>query len=220
MRDAVEKEEPIIVERGGKPHVVVISIDAYERLMATQEDQEVGGNSRATPGSKCGPTWAIGSWRRRQKCCDRRESSAMNNSPVCVDASLVIRLVVDPGDELVRSKWERWDSENWHIAAPTGLLHEDSNALSRYQRTGMMSRAAARLALKATLSLPLQLYRDTELHTRALDLAEHLSLPAAYDAHYIALADWLGAEFWTADQRLAGTVQDALPWVRVVEARS
>jgi len=40
MRDAVEKQGTVIVERGGKPHVVVISIDAYERLMATQEDQE------------------------------------------------------------------------------------------------------------------------------------------------------------------------------------
>lgn len=36
----------------------------------------------------------------------------------------------------------------------------------------------------------------------ALDLAERLSLSATYDAHYLALAEWLGAEFWTADQRL------------------
>lgn len=144
----------------------------------------------------------------------------MNNSPVCVDANLVIGLVVDPDDEVVQSKWERWDSENRHVAAPTGLHYEFSNALCRYQRTGMISRAAVRLALIAALSLPLQLHGDAELHTRALDLAEHLSLPAAYDVHYLALADWLGAEFWTADQRLAGAMQGGLPWVRVVEASS
>ena len=40
MRDVVEKQEPIIVERSGKPHVVVISVDEYERLLAAQEDQE------------------------------------------------------------------------------------------------------------------------------------------------------------------------------------
>jgi len=40
MRDVVERQEPVVVERGGKPHVVVISVDEYERLMATQEDQE------------------------------------------------------------------------------------------------------------------------------------------------------------------------------------
>ena len=52
---------------------------------------------------------------------------------------------------------------------------------------------------------------------RALDLAERFSLPAAYDAHYLALADWLGGEFWTADRRLARAVHDELPWVRVVD---
>jgi predicted nucleic acid-binding protein len=144
----------------------------------------------------------------------------MNNSPVCVDANLVIRLVADPGDERVRSSWERWDAENRRIAAPTLLFYEVSNALYRYQRAGMMSGAAVRLALKAALSLPLRLHGEPELHTRALDLAERLSLPAAYGAHYLALADWLGAEFWTADRRLARAVQDTLPWVRAVEVTS
>jgi prevent-host-death family protein len=40
MRDVVERQAAVVVERGGKPHVVVISVDEYERLMATQEDQE------------------------------------------------------------------------------------------------------------------------------------------------------------------------------------
>jgi predicted nucleic acid-binding protein len=50
-----------------------------------------------------------------------------------------------------------------------------------------------------------------------LDLADRFALPAAYDAHYLALADWLGGEFWTADRRLAKAVGEALPWVRLVE---
>jgi predicted nucleic acid-binding protein len=141
----------------------------------------------------------------------------MNNSPLCVDANLVIRLVADPGDEQVRSTWERWDADNRRIAAPTLLFYEVSNALYRYQRAGMMSRAAVHLALRAALALPLRLYGEPELHTRALDLASRLSLPAAYDAHYLALADWMGAEFWTADRRLARAVEDELPWVRVLD---
>ena len=141
----------------------------------------------------------------------------MANSPLCVDANLVIRLVADPDDELVRSTWERWDAEHRRIAAPTLLFYEVANALYRYQRARMMSSSAVRLALKAAQALPLRLYGEPELHTRALDLAERFSLPAAYDAHYLALADWLGAEFWTADLRLARVVQDELPWVRVLD---
>ena len=141
----------------------------------------------------------------------------MDNSPLCVDANLVIRLVADPDDELVRSTWERWDAEHRRIAAPTLVFYEVANALYRYQRARMMSSSAVRLALKAAQALPLRLYGEPELHTRALDLAERFSLPAAYDAHYLALADWLGAEFWTADLRLARVVQDELPWVRVLD---
>jgi prevent-host-death family protein len=40
MRHVVERQEPVVVERSGEPHVVVLSIEAYERLMAAQEEQE------------------------------------------------------------------------------------------------------------------------------------------------------------------------------------
>jgi prevent-host-death family protein len=40
MRRVVESQEPIIVERGGKPHVVVLSVDQYESLLAGQQHQE------------------------------------------------------------------------------------------------------------------------------------------------------------------------------------
>jgi predicted nucleic acid-binding protein len=141
----------------------------------------------------------------------------MNSSPLCVDANLVIRLVADPGDDQVRSTWERWDADKRRIAAPTLLFYEVSNALYRYERAQMLSDAAVRLALSAALALPIRLYGEPELHAQALDLARRFSLPAAYDAHYLALADWLGAELWTADRRLARAVEDELPWVRVVD---
>ncbi|NOZ49408.1 MAG: type II toxin-antitoxin system Phd/YefM family antitoxin [Chloroflexi bacterium] len=40
MRRAVESRETIIVERGGKSHVVVISIDEYERLLREQQGKD------------------------------------------------------------------------------------------------------------------------------------------------------------------------------------
>jgi predicted nucleic acid-binding protein len=143
----------------------------------------------------------------------------MTNSPLCVDANLVIRLVADPDDEAVRQLWERWDADRRLIAAPTLLTYEVSNALYRYHRADMMTLATVRLALKAALALPVRLYGEPALHHRARDLAARFALPAAYDAHYLALADWLGGEFWTADRRLGGVVQEDLPWVHVVEGR-
>ena len=40
MRNVVEDQEPVVVERAGKPTVVVISIDEYERLKAAHQEQE------------------------------------------------------------------------------------------------------------------------------------------------------------------------------------
>ena len=141
----------------------------------------------------------------------------MRSSWLCIDANLVIRLVVDPRDESVRQLWDQWDAERRQLAAPTLLYYEVTNALHRYQKLGLMSASSVRLALKAVLALPLRLHGEADLHRRALELAERFSLPAAYDAHYLALAEWLGGEFWTADGSLARTVQTTLPWVHLVE---
>ena len=141
----------------------------------------------------------------------------MNNSWICVDANLVIRLVADPADEPVQRLWEQWDSERRQLAAPTLLYYEVANALYRYQKLGYLSASSVQLAFRAALALPLELHGEPDLHWRALDLADRFSLPAAYDAHYLAVAELLEGEFWTADRRLARTVQPSLPWVHLVE---
>jgi prevent-host-death family protein len=40
MREAVESDEAIIVERGGRPQVVVLSVEEYERLRKGQRQDE------------------------------------------------------------------------------------------------------------------------------------------------------------------------------------
>lgn len=39
MREAVESREPIIIERGGTPHVVLLAVGEYERLLQAQQPQ-------------------------------------------------------------------------------------------------------------------------------------------------------------------------------------
>lgn len=41
MRHVVEKEEPIFVERSGKPLVVVLSVKSYEKLVGRQRNADV-----------------------------------------------------------------------------------------------------------------------------------------------------------------------------------
>jgi prevent-host-death family protein len=49
MRRAVENHETIIVERGGRSHVVVISVEEYERLL---ERQQQGGWKELVHGAR------------------------------------------------------------------------------------------------------------------------------------------------------------------------
>jgi predicted nucleic acid-binding protein len=141
----------------------------------------------------------------------------MDSSWLCVDASLVIRLVAGPADQAHLALWEEWDSEGRQLAAPTLLYYEVANALYRYQKLGYIGASAVELAFKAALALPFELHGGPDLHWRALELANRFSLPAAYDAHYLALAELLEGELWTADGRLARAVRSSLRWVHLVE---
>jgi prevent-host-death family protein len=38
MRRVVEEKTPVVVERGGKPQVVILAVDEYERLLAGQQE--------------------------------------------------------------------------------------------------------------------------------------------------------------------------------------
>ena len=40
MRRAVENQERVIVERGGKPYVVLLSVDEYERLVKGRQRED------------------------------------------------------------------------------------------------------------------------------------------------------------------------------------
>lgn len=142
----------------------------------------------------------------------------MLNSPVvCVDASLVVRFVTSDASEQMRELWRTWLNAAHDLLAPTLLSYELTNALYRYQRAGTMDAESVDEAQRIAMRLPITLYGDRDLHRRALALADRLSLPAAYDAHYLALAERLDAELWTADRRLASRAQPEMPWVNLAE---
>lgn len=137
---------------------------------------------------------------------------------VCVDASVVVPLVTRrPEGSPFAEAWRRLHDRGQKPVAPALLLYEVANALHRYAAGGMLLAEEASNALEAVLGLDIELHGDAQLHRRALALAGELGLPAAYDAHYLALAESLGAEFWTADRRLCQAVAARLPWVRLLE---
>jgi predicted nucleic acid-binding protein len=140
----------------------------------------------------------------------------MNDTAVCVDASLVLRLFLGPDDAQAWERWDRWTAEGRTIHAPALIGYEAANALHRYHRAGFLSAASRDIVVEAICALPIRLEAGARLHRRALAVASELALPAAYDAHYLALARSLDAEFWTADARLARQVGEHGPRVMVL----
>ncbi|SFM99392.1 type II toxin-antitoxin system VapC family toxin [Thermodesulforhabdus norvegica] len=142
----------------------------------------------------------------------------MLNSPVCLDASFVLRLLQSgtPNATAVQL-WREWQETGRLLIAPALVYYEITNAVYRYAVHGELSPQEASELLDMALNLDIELYGDGDLHKQALEIARRFSLSAAYDAHYLALAERLGAEFWTADRRLVRAVQDALPWVNLLE---
>ena len=93
---------------------------------------------------------------------------------------------------------------------------EVANALHRRVVRGDLAVEIAADLIQDLMSLGVALHETPHLHRRALELASQLKQGAVYDAHYLALAESLGCDFWTADQRLyhvAGLGVDNVRWI-------
>ena len=143
------------------------------------------------------------------------------NSWVCVDANLVIKLVVEEVDsDRVRILWRHWLNASYNIAAPPLLRYEVTSVLRKQVARKLRTIEENRQALQRVLSFGIQYIEPPDFHRRAFDMAEQYGQPAAYDVHYLALAEFLDCEFWTADERLVNAVQDNLPWIKGLKPHS
>ena len=138
----------------------------------------------------------------------------MNRSLVCVDAGILIKLVVAEEDsDRADALWEQWKEDGVRVVAPGLLPFELTSVLRKKVHRGLLSPAEGKEAFDTVHRLPVQVLTPPDLHRRAWELATRFNRPAAYDAHYLALAEMMNCEFWTADERLLNAVGGELPWV-------
>lgn len=141
----------------------------------------------------------------------------MTDRRVCVDASFFVNLLkTEDSDSSYQEIWQQWQVESCIIVAPTLMIYEVCNALYRAMVAGQLLPDETENLLERILNLDIALYGDADLHRQALKIARRETLSASYDAHYLALAEQLGIEFWTGDRRLYNTVRSRLSWVHLV----
>ena len=137
---------------------------------------------------------------------------------LCLDASFIIRYLASQDTESIYQQyWSQWKADGSTLVAPTLIMYEVLNSFHRASIAGQMTPDEVEEFLERALNLGLRFYGDAQLHFKALKMAQKYNLPATYDAHYLALAERLGVELWTADKRLYNTVHDSLDWVHLIE---
>lgn len=145
----------------------------------------------------------------------------MNSSLVCVDASLLVKLVLDdPLSGQAEALWADWQRQGISAVAPVLMPFEVTAALRKYVYHDLITREAAQQSLQAALGMGVILEHSPGLHTRALTLADQFGWIVTYDAHYLALAEQLDCPIWTADRRLVNAVRAVFPdvhWLGEVE---
>ncbi|MCX6067030.1 MAG: type II toxin-antitoxin system VapC family toxin [Chloroflexi bacterium] len=127
-----------------------------------------------------------------------------------VDANIAVRTALELNEALERF-WERIAREKITPCAPRLWMSETTSALRAWLAQKVITADEAEQALRSIHRLRVEIIdEDEDLCLRALELAEKLGQSKAYDAIYLALAEKLSADFWTAANRARDL---NLPWV-------
>lgn len=138
---------------------------------------------------------------------------------VVVDSNLVAATLLPlPYRPQARAKLLAWREVGEDLVAPTLMEYEVCSAVRRVVRAGWIEAEEARDALARMRRLAIRTVPPTtELHQAALQWAQRLGRSRTYDAQYMALAEELRADFWTADKALARAAQQAgASWVHCI----
>jgi predicted nucleic acid-binding protein len=108
----------------------------------------------------------------------------------------------------------QWRDQKTQIAAPHLFHYEIVASLRKNVYRRLLEAEIALNVRDKLLNVPVQLIIDNSLLKRGYELATELNRPTAYDAQYLAVAEHLSCEFWTADERLFNAVSSQLTWVK------
>ncbi len=133
---------------------------------------------------------------------------------VVVDASVALKWVLEQQATVdALALWERWQEDGERVTAPPIFRAEVTNTLHQMVRRDILTPYDATDLLDTLLDI-VAVDDPPTLYRRSLGMANEFGLGATYDALYMALAESLGCEVWTADLRLCRAVDDRFPLLR------
>lgn len=134
---------------------------------------------------------------------------------ICVDASFVIILLLfEARRAQVLTLMQQWNEEGIQLVVPPLFFAEVTSILRLRVYTRDITPQDGERAFADFLQFTVTTITLPDLQPRAWAFAKQYNLVRAYDAQYLAVADFLGCDFWTADQRLSNSVP--VPWLHLV----
>lgn len=136
-------------------------------------------------------------------------------SLVVSDSGILIASVLrEPLTKHAQELLKHWRENTVQISAPYLLQYEIVAAIRKNAYRRLITDIEANDMRDRLLGIPARLFFDTDLLRRAYELSEQLHRPTAYDAQYLAVAERLECDFWTADEKLYNAAAGQLAWVR------
>jgi predicted nucleic acid-binding protein len=144
------------------------------------------------------------------------EASSKRIDSLVIDASIAVWAVIPtvaPLDTL--NLIGGWRRRGVRLISPSLFLAESTSAIRRLVHGGILSEEEGTTALTDLLDLDIDIVQEIGEHCRsAFRWAERLDQSKAYDGFYLAIAEYVDSELWTADERLAHSARDKnINWV-------
>lgn len=137
------------------------------------------------------------------------------STQVVVDAGVILAtLFEEPHSQHAKAIMAHWAQEEVELHAPVLFRYETLAAVRKAVFQTRLEHDKSYALINTLLALNIVYHLDEMLLRRAYDLASQLNAPRTYDAQYVALAERLSCELWTADERLYNAAHDSFSWVK------
>jgi predicted nucleic acid-binding protein len=136
---------------------------------------------------------------------------------VVVDSSFIVRFLTRPPESTYSALWRQWEAGGFTVYSAPLAHFEVANALWKYERSRELSAESVNDSILRLSELPIAMLSFRDIHLHALRIARRFNQGRAYDSHFVALAEFLGCDLWTADKRLFNAVRPHLSFVQLVD---
>jgi predicted nucleic acid-binding protein len=144
-----------------------------------------------------------------------------SSSVAVADVSLTLKWVLnEPDSDVARRLLTEWRENGIQPVVPSWFACELANTLFQRFRDGSIATIKdAEAAFDVVMRLVVVIGDDPSDARRAMRIAHEVGQKQTYDAQYAALAERLGCELWTADDKFLDTTRGVLPGVRSISER-